>query len=90
MTTNDESRAALFLAKGRELGMSDDAIYMTADDLLDTDVIDFPADTRPLAALGVGLYDYDDDYDDFRHELRVLLGPAFTDELDSSWDDDAD
>jgi hypothetical protein len=78
MTTNeplnpDADRAAFFIAKGRELGMADAAILRLANVLLDVTLDELPPDARALAALGIGLFDTDDDYDDFRAELRDAL-----------------
>lgn len=77
----DRDRAAFFLAKADALGMSHADAYDVADQLIDMTATDF--DTPPmraLAALGIGLFSSDDDYDDFRAELRAIIDPDADDD----------
>lgn len=91
MTTNTEraaqlDRAARFITTARLLSITDADAYATADDALDVDRYDDIA-RDALLALAQASFTSDDDYDDFRHELRVLLGPPFVDESDALWNE---
>lgn len=101
MTTNNEraartDRAARYVTTARLLSISDADAYLIADLALDLDTIDnaepnlgldHTAANDALLAYAQASFTSDDDYDDFRHELRVLLGPPFVDESDALWDD---
>jgi hypothetical protein len=90
MTTNNEraaqlDRAGRFLITARLLSITDADAYATADDALDVDRYDDVA-RDALLAVAQASFSSDDDYDDFRHELRVLLGPPFLDDVDADWE----
>lgn len=100
MTTNNEraarlDRAARYLTVAGLLSISNADAYSIADLAIDFDTIDdvtglnsaAPNDALDaLLAYAQASYTSDDDYDDFRHELRVLLGPPFVDDIDADWD----
>lgn len=98
---NNLDRAARYLTVAGLLSISADDAYTIADLAIDfdtaDDVIDVLGDNRPAPALPVhaidallayaqASYTSDDDYDDFRHELRVLI-PGHADEDDANWDE---
>lgn len=92
-------RAARFLTVADLLSVSHADAYTIADLALDfdtaDDVLDMIAEPTsspvPLHAFDALLayaqasYTSDDDYDDFRHELRVLI-PGHADEHDDDWE----
>ena len=92
MTTNNErafrlDRATRYVITARLLDVDDATLYDIADQALDTDTIDDPRHDA-LLCLAAASFTSDDDYDDFRHELRVMLGPPFADDNDANWNDD--
>lgn len=97
-------RAARFLTLADLLSITHLDAYTIADLAIDYDTADDVLDTLPsqltspvplhafdaLLAYAQASFTSDDDYDDFRHEIRVLVGPPLADEHDASWDDDID
>lgn len=97
---NRLDRAARFLTAADLLSIPHADAYTIADLAIDYDSFDDVIDTLPnqlstplptvaldvLLAYAQAAFTSDDDYDDFRHELRVLLGPPFVDEHDADWD----
>lgn len=93
-------RAARFLTVATLLSISHDDAYTIADCALDFDTADdvlamIPTHlTSPvplhafdaLLAYAQASYRGDDDYDDFRHELRVII-PGMADPEDADWDE---
>jgi hypothetical protein len=94
-------RAARFLTVADLLSITHLDAYTIADCALDFDTADDVLDMLPeqltspvplhafdaLLAYAQASFSSDDDYDDFRHELRVLI-PGLADDVDASWDDD--
>lgn len=82
---DDSVRAARYLHVARLLGLSDVA-YEVADDALEAEVYDDP--TRDaLLLLAQASFTSDDDYDDFRYELRAALGILDEDDMILEEDD---
>lgn len=98
MTTNTRAaridRAARYLTVARLLSISDADAHYILDLAIDVDTLDEPTDRLPmpshaidaLLAYAQASFTSDDDYDDFRHELRVLLGPPYVMDIDANWD----
>lgn len=73
-----DDRALRFLAIADRLGIDRDRAYQIADDALDVDTLaDSTHDT--LLLLAQASFWGDDDYDDFRHELRMAIGGDLAD-----------
>lgn len=89
-----DDRAARYLAVARALSIPDDIAYLIADLALDLDTIknaepnlnlEHSPENDALLLLAQASYWGDDDYDDFRHELRMAIGG---DLADPDYDDD--
>lgn len=91
-------RAARFLTVAGLLSISATDAYTVADLALDFDTVDDVTDVLgpnapalpshaldALLAYAQASFSGDDDYDDFRHELRVLI-PGLADEHDADWE----
>ena len=73
--TNDIPRTTLLLAAARAMNISDLDAHTVLDAALDFDVADYDDDNerRALHTLANSLFSSDDDFDDFRLELRHAL-----------------
>jgi hypothetical protein len=81
--TNDMPRTTIFLAASRAMSISDLDAHRVLDDALDLDVNDYPRTDdarRALHTLANALFSSDDDYDDFRLELRIAIDLADDDD----------
>lgn len=91
MTTNNEranriDRAARIIHTANELQLDTDAMFRVVNAALDTDTLDDP-NRDALLALVSASFTSDDDYDDLRHELRVLAGPPYVLDIDADWEE---
>lgn len=97
---NRLDRAARYLTAADLLSVSHADAYTIADLAIDFDIFDDVIDSLPnqlstslptvaldaLLAYAQASYTSDDDYDDFRHELRVLI-PGLADDIDAHWNE---
>lgn len=94
MTTNTnakpadrDDRAARYLDLATRLMIPAARAYDILDSSLDVDAADYDdvADVA-LHLLAVASYDSDDDFDDLRHDVRLMLGRPFADDHDYNTD----